>query len=206
MGESASEAGCGRGWRGRARASFCREQCLSSGCCAAHWATVKFGGKRQLAFSTTVFSLIAYPFHSPPCLQGDCLMIGRTLASSRPSPTQGTPPSSVQWVFGEVPGALQCSLLCLTFTSHSWLHTELQIKVRTERLRFKGAEVHWCNVWDVIRQSAAFPLPCGSWAHREGMDTHPTVSLMVSTSTKGGRANMRSLSLEVLNKCREKED
>lgn len=59
------------------------------------------GGERQFAFSATVFSLVAYPFHSPPCLQGDYLMTGRILAPFRPSPTQGTPPSSVQWVFGE---------------------------------------------------------------------------------------------------------
>lgn len=99
VGERAGEAGCGRGWRGRASASSCWEQ---HRCTLTEPQSNLRGDKRQLAFSTTAFSLVAYPFHSPPCLQGDYPMTGRTLAPSTPSPTQGTPPSSVQGIFGEL--------------------------------------------------------------------------------------------------------
>lgn len=162
MGERARGTGCGRDWRGRAGASL-------PGAAPLLW-QLHFGplsnpwGEKTACSSNHRVFFRCLSIYSPAWLQGGYLMI----AGPQPHPEDPTKLRAVGFR-----RALQCSLLCLTFPSHSWLHTELYIKFRMEKLRFRGLKMYWCSVWDIIRQSFAFPLSCESWAHREGMDTHP---------------------------------
>lgn len=150
VGESAGEAGCRRERRGRARASPCRERPCSPGGCAEHGLLSDLRGEKAAWFYNHRVSLgclsISFPSLAPGWLSDDWEDLSPIQTFSHP----GDHPKLSAVGFWRGTWSLALQPPGLTFPRQSWLHAELQIKFRMERLSFRALQVHWGSVWAVI--------------------------------------------------------